>query len=154
MKPSYTYSPFILDFFPCFWHKNTLKLFYVFTSVLFPNFHCPWFLYWIAWTFFQVWHIWEKLASSISLILSYLWVSVAMLRRNNVILFATRVVLVEICVARLFHLFKSEFALNLSSVVIHYTFFIVSNFICNSCSVSRNMKATAVIVLIAIRLVK
>lgn len=69
-------------------------------------------------------------------------------------LFATRVLLVELLCCKLFCLFKSEFALNLSSVVIHYTFFIVSNFICNSCSVSRNMKATAVIVLIAIRLAK
>lgn len=102
MKPSPTCSPFILDFFPCLWHKNTLILIYLFTSVLFPDFHCPCFLYWTAWTFFQVWHIWEKLTSSISLILSYLWVSVVVLRRNNVILFATRVILVKMCVASLF----------------------------------------------------
>lgn len=94
MNPSNTFSPFLHDS-PPFWHKNSSKFIYLVYLVLVPRSYCAYFLYWIPWTFFYVWYIWEKLAFLIFLFLGYHCFSVGMLRRNNVILFATRGFLAE-----------------------------------------------------------
>lgn len=129
INPSNTFSSFFSFFPPNFWHINASKLNHLFSLVLLLCSYCTCFLV------LKISNYLPHMACLIEtflafLILGYWWFSFGILRRDNMMLLTTKRRLCRLCVAGLFHLFKSESVLNLSLIVCYSAFLTVSNIIC------------------------